>query len=432
MRFPVLAIIPSIALLSLFFFSGISAANGCCLFDPEPPGLLWEGEIEITENLTVEAGEELVISAGVNVTLGRDVVITVNGTLRCGSENGRRVIIESREERLSGGLVLLNCRQAIFHNTEFRGLAVALETVYSDVEFEGCVFNDTGNGILSFESDVIVEGTSFMYCDMAARLVRSEVELANCTFGECVQSVVAHSDISRIGTYWWNEISDLRKEYDPIGMQGSYSLSVSGCGYHSTGIGISAFDLAQLTISDTEFTECKKGLDVVASPGNVRKCLFFGNKVDYEVTGDGLELSENVSSPINYSTFAIYRIRLVDEEGNGAPGARVTLSHEGIANATYVTDEEGFAKNITLLALRAENGVEKRYGDYRVTTDDQRFVGYHLLGTERNMELAPEDFSDDDEEIPSVGKEVCLGMLGVLLVLGIIGFVRKRGKGAES
>lgn len=430
------AVVLSAMLALLCLYSVCSAAltgDGCCRGDPVPPGLLWDSDMTIGENITVAVDEELVISPGVNVTLGRDVLVKVRGSLVCGSPEGPDVIIESREDRLSGGFVLIGSHSALFHNTEFRGLAVAVESIYSYTEFDGCGFNDTGNGLLSIESTVRMEGCEFRYCDMAARLVRSDVEIMNTTFADCIQSVVAHTDISRIGTYWRNEIKplDLLPSDDPT----QHRLTASGCDFLRTGIGLSSFDMPELRIADPLFSDCKKGLDTVNCTGGATGCAFSGNKVDYEMTGEGVSIERNATAPVNYTVFALYRLRLLDLDGKGIPGARLTITHPEQGNASYFTDEKGWAGNISVLVLRARSGVEENFRGYRVVTDPDDLEGYYVLGDRKEVELSPGDLSGtegEDEKTTSVDWNVCLGILGILLVLCIVGFIRKQSRNGDA
>ena len=386
--------------------------------------LLWDENTFLDENITVAANQKLVISPGVNITFGLDVYLTVKGEITCGTLDGAAVNFLNGQERLSGGLVLINCPGASFRNTLFSDLSLALEAIYTVLELDNCTFNNTGVGIFAHECEITMSNCTFSNCDMASRFSRSDVSAGDCVYRDNLQSLMMHSELELIESFYHFELEKIERSNPDITWPVEADADIRGCEFIRTGVGASAISLASLTIEDCEFLQCKKGLHATLSPGWVKGCSFTENKADYEINGRDLEVRENVTEPLNYTLYFHYDLSLQDDDGEPVPRINVIVTHPELMNATYITDERGEIGSLVLLRERSRDGNRTLYEGYELVVESEDFEGYYPLGDEGSFVITPGDMMGGDENVCApVADEACYVLLGVLVFLLLIGIV---------
>ena len=389
--------------------------------------ILWNENVFLSENITIEADRKLVISPGVNVSFGLDVYLTVKGEVTCGLPGGADVNFLNEQDRLSGGIVLINCPAAAFRNTAFNDLSLALEAVYSELELENCVFNNTGLGVFGYQCEVSMSNCTFRYCDMASRFVRSDVSAEDCSYLDNLQSLMMHSDLELIESFYHFELEDIEKLDPNLAWSIEADSTIRRCVFHRTGVGLSASHLGSLTVEECEFSQCKKGLHAKLSPGRVDRCSFSENKADLEIIGSGLAVIDNLTQPLNYTRYRHYNISLRGSDGEPVPKVNVIISHPTLGNATYVTDERGEIGSVVLLRERSVDGDRILYEGYELGVENEDFKGYYPLGEKEDIVITPEDMIGGDEEgCTPVPDEGCFVLLGVLVLLLIFGYIWRR------
>ncbi len=423
---PVPVIISILLITTGIFSQGDSAhrRNGGTLQE-----IRWSGSVNLTENLTVERDQQLVIAEGTNVTLGLDVHITIEGEIECGEEGGRAVIFVNLQDRLSGGVVLVNCPGASFINTRFIGLALALESIYSTASVEACEFNITGIGIFSFESRLHLSDTIMSKCDMAGRFIRSNVHVSDCDFIDNLQSLMIHNDLEMIGAYYRNEIAEIEKLHDPLGGGLDTASDISVCSFARTGIGISMLSSGHVSIDSTSFSMCKKAIHGESSPGRITNCSFQDNKVDYEITGRDMEVLDSISPPVNFTYYLTYDITVTDDVREPVSETEMQISHPDIANVTYRTDGNGSVLNVPLLRKKSVEGTVTWYTGYNVTVKNGEFEGYYPMGDEEDILIKPSDMiNEEGEELIPVDREIGLVLAGIVVILIVVIIVRRSSR----
>jgi len=395
--------------------------------------ITWSGAVDLTENLTIERDQRLVISEGTNITLGRDVHLTIEGEIDCGGIEGRTVNIINAQDRLSGGVVLINCAGASFINTRFTGMALAVESIYSTLTVDACDLNNSGIGFFCFESRLHLSDTDLTDCDMAGRFVRSSVFVSECFFSDNLQSLMIHNDLEMIGAYYRNEIAEIGKLHNPLVGGLDMTSEISGCSFTGTGIGISMLSSGLVSIDSTSFILCKKGIHGELSPGRITNCSFHGNKVDYEITGRDMEVLDSITPPVNFTLYLTYNIEVTDDGGEPVSDTELRISHPDLANMTYRTDENGTVSNIPLLQKKSIDGTVTIYSGYNVTLKNEDFEGYYPLGNEEDILITPSDMiTEEGDELIPVDREAGLVLVGILVIAVVVIIVRRslrKGKG---
>lgn len=389
----------------------------------------WSGSVNLTENLTVDRDQRLVIAEGTNISFGLDVFLTIEGEMECGSSDGRAVNFVNREERLSGGVVLINCPGAYFINTRLTGMAMAVESIFSTLEMERSDFNNSGIGIFCFKSRLRLSDTDFNHCDMAGRFIRSNVMVSNCSFSDNLQSLMIHDELEMIGSYYRYEIEEIEKIHEPLGGGVGMTYEIRGCRFSRTGIGISTIASSRISIDLTSFSLCKKGIHGESSTGRITNCSFDRNKMDYEITGSGIEVLYSIAPPVNFTLYRYYDITVTDDEGKVVSNTELRISHPDLANMTYTTDENGSVLNIPLLSRRSVDGTIITYTGYNVTVKNGEFEGYYSLGDEEEILITPSDMIlEEGEELIPVDREAGFVLAGIVVILVVVIIVRKSSK----
>ena len=424
-------VIISLLLITMGLFAQVGSAqkrNGGTLQE-----ISWSGAVNLTENLTIEGDQRLVIAEGTNISFGLDVFLTIEGEIDCGSSDGRTVNFVNLQERLSGGVVLINCPGAYFINTRFTGLAMAVESIYSTLEMERSDFNNTGIGIFCFESRLRLRDTDFNHCDMAGRFIRSNVMVSNCSFTDNLQSLMIHNELEMIGSYYRYEIAEIEKLHEPLGVGVGMTYEIHRCRFSRTGIGISTIASDRIYINRTSFSLCKKGIHGESTPGLITNCSFERNKMDYEITGRSLEVLYSIAPSVNFTIYRYYDITVRDDEGKAVSDTELRISHPDLVNLTYRTDENGSVWNIPLLFRRSVDGTITRYSGYNVTFKNGKFEGYYSLGDEEDILITPSDMiSEEGEELIPVNREAGLVLAGIAVILVVVIIVRKSSKKGKN
>jgi len=369
------------------------------------------------------------IEPGTKVIIGRDVALRIEGALKCGGNADgnvsmkNTVIFENTEERLSGMIELINCRNAVFNQTIFRDLGLGAEAIYSQAIFNHCEFNNTGLGILSYESRIRLKCCRFIFCDMGCRLVRSEVNINNTQYLDNLQSLMMHSEIWQIGSYYKFKIDRIDKLETIIEKPQLMEAQIQDTIFYNTGIGVAATSLENLVLLNISLDSCKKGLSIRDTKGEMKKCQFHMNKMDYEIFGIQRFIStEKNTGALNFTLYNIHNIRVADDKGLPVSRAQLRLNGQNILEHRYISNDNGQVSNITLLWKSAENGRIADTEGYNISIVHEDFQGHYFMRkNETDLTITPSSLSDDvKEEENEMGKEGCLVILGIFFLTAII------------
>ena len=383
----------------------------------------WNNSFNLTDNFTVKTHQKLVIMPGVEVSLGLDVSLIVEGEIHC-----RSASFINTGERLSGGIILENCVNATFVGTDFISLALGIEVIYSELILDNCSFENNGVGLFSFQSRVEMTNCSIIDCDMAARFVRSNITVSRCSFTGNVQSMMIHNELYLIESFYRFELGSVEDLNGPVSSVREMNAVIENCVFRDTGVGVSAISIEMLILEKNNFEMCKKGFYAKMTGGRICGCSFQQNKMDFEVIGSGLVIHENITSPQNYIFFITYKIKIIDPFGNPLSGIAVLVSHPVLGEETYRTDADGSVPNLTVLAESVSGGIVKKYTGYHITVGDLRFQGYYPLTQESSVVISPSDMVRGrvEETQEPVGRAACFLVVCLLLTAGIAKVIRKR------
>ena len=409
---------------------GLRAAEaGAASMRDDTAKMDWNGTVNLTANFTVESGQRLVIAPGTNVLFGLDIVILVKGELVCGQVGGLPVKLLNDQDRLSGGFVLQNCRDARFTNTYFEDLGLGIEAIYSVVTLTDCDLNNTGIGVFAFESRVGMTGCNFTNCDVGANLVRCNTTVTGCEFEDDLQGLILNADVSLIQTFYDTVISLVAKGASPVAGPNDFRALVDTTGFVQTGVGVAAISLTGLKIDYCAFELCKKGFEARFSPGTVRSCWFELNAIDFEIVGRQTSVQENITQPVNYTYYHEFSIKALGIGGGPLSSETLTVSHPGMSNMTYRTDANGSVDQIVLLMYRSKSSNSTTYSEYRLTVSGLK--GYYPLDDSPTIVLTQDKMVNGEKKKDRPYWVYALVLISIIILVTLIFWLwqGRKGKG---
>ena len=166
----------------------------------ERPALVWQGEIRLTEDVLVPAGQRLVIEAGATLTLEPDISIECRGQVLALGTAELPITVHSADAKLPWGVFALQGAGANGSRLEHMKFLGGGARQVGRVEYKGAV-------CVHYATGVVFDRCEFAHnqrCDDLINVVKSEVEITNSHFHHANADSIDY-DMSG-GLIAWNTI----------------------------------------------------------------------------------------------------------------------------------------------------------------------------------------------------------------------------------
>lgn len=327
----------------------------CCNITKE---IIWDSDVIINENFTLEPAQRLIIEPGVNVTLREGVFMFIKGQLYCGERRGENVTITGTNGQ--SGIITLNSCLASFRRTSFQEMDRGIISVYTKLRMEECIFSEGTMGVFAYECKVEITDTRMSGSTFGAELVRSNVMIDSCNFKNVSFPLDVHTEPFQKKSYDGIDLWEVPKLKYGIDDEKDMILSIYNTDISRSSVGVRIHNMTKVATGGLSLENCDIGMKVTNSPGTFELTEFENNVLDIHAVGWNNRLIDNVTEPQSIEEYIIVEITLNDENGSPLVNRELMMTGSGLEPINATTDVHGKAK-LQLLDRSLHSGVEKEH-----------------------------------------------------------------------